>query len=217
VIILALETSSPHGSLAVASSRDGRTQILSEEHWNKKSTHSETANLALMAALQKANLKLNDLTHFALDIGPGSFTGLRVGINLVKTLAYGLKKPTLAVSSLEILAFQHLQSNETGLLAIPAIQNLYYFAGFEKKNDLIHTRLAPMSGSLEEIKVHAKNFNKILVEGEATTPPLQPLATDLAHMAATGSSHYIFLPWQDLKPLYVRGSEAEEKLKKASI
>jgi tRNA threonylcarbamoyladenosine biosynthesis protein TsaB len=65
--------------------------------------------------LTQAGWTLNDLDGFALSIGPGSFTGLRVGVATVKTMAWALKKPVLPVSSLEVLA-QNL-SSESGQIA----------------------------------------------------------------------------------------------------
>jgi tRNA threonylcarbamoyladenosine biosynthesis protein TsaB len=216
VTLLALETSTPQGTLAVVSFEQDQCRVLAEQSWDKKSTHSDVVTLSVEAALKKSQKKMADLSHLAVDIGPGSFTGLRVGINLIKTLSFSLAKPVFTVSSLELLAYQHLKDGDLGLIGIRAIQNFYYFAIFKRKNLILETALAPTSGSLEEIDAHSKNCTKILVEGMGQTPPLQPTATDLAHMAAKTGSHYGFHSWQSLKPLYVRGSEAEEKLKKAS-
>lgn len=217
MILLAVETSTPYGSLAVAEIHDGRLNLLAEESWSKKSTHSDVATLAVVSALQKAQLKMENISHFAVDVGPGSFTGLRVGINLVKTLAYGLNRPIFTLSSLELLGFQILNDGETGLLAIPAIQNLFYFSIVEKGGGKIKTLLPPQSGSLADLKTHGRAVSRMIVEGEAGSPPLVPLARELAHAASRCLADCTFLQWKDLKPLYVRASEAEEKLKKSSV
>ena len=214
--ILAVETSTPEGSLVIGSLQADGLKVLAEEKWNKRSSHSDVVTTSLQRALEKAGVDLTQMTHFAVDVGPGSFTGVRVGLNLVKSLAYSLSKPVLSINSLELLAFQNLKDGQSALVAIKAIQNLYYFSGVSYLNGSLVTTLAPTSGTIDEIKKHLSDYTKVLIEGEPGTPPLTPHAKDLALMAAKGGSHCVFHSWQTVKPLYVRGSEAEEKLKKVS-
>lgn len=216
MILLAVETSTPSGSLVIGQLESNEFKILAEEVWNKRSSHSDVVTTSLQSALKKSGVTVSEMTHFAVDVGPGSFTGVRVGINLVKSLAYSLGKPVLTVNSLELLGFQYLKNGQSALIAIKAIQNLYYFSGVSLNQGSLETTLEPTSGTIDDIKKHLSNYTKILIEGEPGTPPLTPLAKDLAHMAARGGSHCVFQSWQMVKPLYVRGSEAEEKLKKVS-
>ncbi|NJL25094.1 MAG: tRNA (adenosine(37)-N6)-threonylcarbamoyltransferase complex dimerization subunit type 1 TsaB [Calothrix sp. SM1_5_4] len=92
--LLAVATSGPEGSLALARFDAGGNLVSSREvRWRKKAMHSELATVKLQELLRDANTPLADLTHLAVNIGPGSFTGIRVGINLARTLAYGLALP----------------------------------------------------------------------------------------------------------------------------
>jgi tRNA threonylcarbamoyladenosine biosynthesis protein TsaB len=212
VILLAVETSAPQGSLAIVECQQDHCRVLAEQVWDKKSTHSDVVTLNLHLALEKSRLRVSDLSHFAVDHGPGSFTGLRVGINLIKSLSYSLKKPVCAFSSLELLAIKLLKPGESGVVGFPAIQNLYYFAVYKRDGDQALAIVEPSSGTLNDAKNSAIEGTKVLVQDQS--PVL--LATDLAHAASRPGSHCVFRPWTDLKPLYVRQSEAEEKLKKAS-
>src|SRR4051812_41009503 len=108
MFLLSVETTSSQGSLSLTKI-DSKHQLLASQSWDKKSSHSEIITQELTAALQEARLTLDELTHFAVDVGPGSFTGIRVGLNLIRTLGYALEKEIRAFSSLEVLAFQNLK------------------------------------------------------------------------------------------------------------
>lgn len=210
--VLAVDTSTASGSLAIAKfAKDSPPQIICESKWTKLAMHSEVATLEVQSALKKANITLPEITHFAVNIGPGSFTGLRVGINLIRTLAYALEKPVATFSSLELLAFENGNEGEKIMVAIKAIQNFYYAAAYVKSSEHMQTLVEPFSGTLEE--VHAKgNFDRTLVEGDHLKMSGAG-ARLLVQLCAKAS----FSPWNIVKPLYVRGSEAEEKLKKGIL
>lgn len=98
--ILAVDSSAVAASAAV--SADGA--LLCEIFTQTALTHSETLLPAVNEALEKSGLSLSDIDRFAVTVGPGSFSGLRIGVTLVKTLAYGCGKPVSGVSTLEALA-----------------------------------------------------------------------------------------------------------------
>lgn len=98
--ILAIDTSTSTGSVAL--SRDGI--ILGEVLLNVRNTHSERLLLLVSRLLADCGMTLDEVEVFATALGPGSFTGLRVGIATVKGLAMATGKPVVGVSSLQILA-----------------------------------------------------------------------------------------------------------------
>ncbi|HIT08043.1 MAG TPA: tRNA (adenosine(37)-N6)-threonylcarbamoyltransferase complex dimerization subunit type 1 TsaB [Candidatus Merdivicinus faecavium] len=99
--ILALETSAKSASAAVV--EDGA--ILAESAVNTGLTHSQTLMPMLCGMLDAARLNLSDMGLIAVSRGPGSFTGIRIGIGAAKGLAQGLSIPCFGVSTLEGLAF----------------------------------------------------------------------------------------------------------------
>jgi len=101
VLILALDTSSAAGSAAVV--RDDR--VLVERAGDGSRTHGERLPREVMAVLDAAHVDLREIDRFAVSIGPGSFTGLRVGIATIQGLAFGQKKLVVPVSSFEVLVF----------------------------------------------------------------------------------------------------------------
>jgi len=99
--ILSIDTSTHAGSIAVL---DGDA-LLSEISYQTKSGHSEVLIKEIEAALKKAKLKIESIDAFAVAIGPGSFTGLRIGLATAKGLALEGNRPILGISSLEALAY----------------------------------------------------------------------------------------------------------------
>src|SRR5574337_850987 len=98
--ILAVETSTLAGGAALL---DG-DRLLGEYTLNIKATHSERLMAAVDRLLQDCGWKPEDLEGLAVAIGPGSFTGLRIGISAIKGLALGLGIPVAAVPTLDALA-----------------------------------------------------------------------------------------------------------------
>ena len=98
--ILAIDTSALTATAAVLS--DG--VLIGEISITTKLTHSQTIMPMIDELLKKVSLDISDIDIFACSTGPGSFTGLRIGIGTVKGLAYGLGKNVVGVSTLEALA-----------------------------------------------------------------------------------------------------------------
>jgi tRNA threonylcarbamoyladenosine biosynthesis protein TsaB len=111
VKILAVETATQAGSVALVEDE----QLLGEITLELPRKHSERLVPSIEFLLDQHKLKPQELDGLAVDIGPGSFTGLRVGLATMKGMALSLEKPLVGVSSLEILV-QNL-ALATGLLA----------------------------------------------------------------------------------------------------
>ena len=136
--ILALETSAKSVSTAVV--ENGAP--LAYAYQCTGLTHSRTLMPMVDAMLKNAELTLGDMDAVAVAAGPGSFTGLRIGIAAVKGLAWAADKPCFGVSTLEAMA-QNL-AHMDGLLvcAMDARRNQVYNALFEAKSGVL-TRLTP--------------------------------------------------------------------------
>lgn len=99
--ILAVDTSSAVASCAVV---DGE-KLVCEQILNNKLTHSQTIMPMIEAVMKQAEIKVTEIDLFAAVTGPGSFTGLRIGVSAVKALAHAANKPCAAVSTLEAMAY----------------------------------------------------------------------------------------------------------------
>lgn len=99
-MLLAIDSSTRHSGVAVY---DGN-QVLSESSWLSAQYHSVELSPAIELALKQAGVKPNELKALAVAIGPGSYTGLRIGLALAKGLAFARNLALIAVSSLDVLA-----------------------------------------------------------------------------------------------------------------
>jgi tRNA threonylcarbamoyladenosine biosynthesis protein TsaB len=99
--ILALETATLAGSIAIFDDNDG---LISEVRVNLKIAHSERLMPSIKWLLDASRISIGDIDAFAVSIGPGSFTGLRIGLSTVKGLSYATSKPVLSVPTLEAFA-----------------------------------------------------------------------------------------------------------------
>lgn len=100
MIWLGIDTS--HTPLAVAVVKDD--QVLAEYKSSLKITHSIGTMPAIEELLEKADIKPNEIDTIAVANGPGSYTGVRIGVTIGKTLAWTLNIPIVSVSSLQVLA-----------------------------------------------------------------------------------------------------------------
>ncbi|MEO8589304.1 MAG: tRNA (adenosine(37)-N6)-threonylcarbamoyltransferase complex dimerization subunit type 1 TsaB [Flavobacteriales bacterium] len=99
-LILAIETATKLCSVAVA--RDGMVLALREEE-SERHTHAERINVFIEQVMQEGGVALRDLDAIAVGIGPGSYTGLRIGLSAAKGLCYALDKPLMGLGTLGTL------------------------------------------------------------------------------------------------------------------
>ncbi|SFC87482.1 tRNA (adenosine(37)-N6)-threonylcarbamoyltransferase complex dimerization subunit type 1 TsaB [Algibacter pectinivorans] len=102
-LILNLETATTNCSVSL--SKDGKTIVLKEDN-DKNYSHAERLHVYIDAVLKEANITSNDLDAIAVSKGPGSYTGLRIGVSAAKGLCFALNKPLIAVPTLNALAYQ---------------------------------------------------------------------------------------------------------------
>jgi tRNA threonylcarbamoyladenosine biosynthesis protein TsaB len=217
MILLSVDTSGSTGSLALARCDGTKVLSLDQLAWTKKAMHSEVATVELQKLLSKTKVELPQLTHLAVNVGPGSFTGLRVGISLVKTLAYSLGLAVCSLNTLEILAFLKTTPGDRALIATKAVQNFFYAATFERTSTGVKVEHEPESHEGPGLAALAGGRTKVLIEGETAGFSPATEARDLVEMLAASGFSLTFSDWKSVQPLYLRASEAEEKLKKGLL
>ena len=140
--ILGIDTCDKTAAAAIM--RDG--EVLAEAAFMTGRTHSQVILPLAKRCLSDAGLTLNDMDAFAAITGPGSYTGLRIGISAVQGICYALGKPCIGVSALEALAANVPVMPQTTVFTIMhARQDLYYFA--EYANDKTITEPCIMNSS----------------------------------------------------------------------
>ncbi|MGC1630771.1 MAG: tRNA (adenosine(37)-N6)-threonylcarbamoyltransferase complex dimerization subunit type 1 TsaB, partial [Gelidibacter sp.] len=101
--ILNIETATTNCSVSL--SKEGETLVLKEDY-NSNYSHAESLHLFIDAVFKEANLKPQHIDAIAVSKGPGSYTGLRIGVSAAKGLCFALNKPLISVDTLEALAHQ---------------------------------------------------------------------------------------------------------------
>lgn len=115
-------------------------------------THSENLMPMIEQAFNKTNLSLKNIDLITCDIGPGSFTGIRIGVATTKAFDDSLNIPCIGVSSLETLAYNlksTINENDVICSIIDCKNDNCYFALYEKKNDILETLIEPQAESVE--------------------------------------------------------------------
>ena len=150
--ILALETSAKAVSAAVAEGG----KILCAGYQDTGLTHSRTLMPIVEGILKNTNLTMKDIDAIAVAVGPGSFTGIRIGIAAAKGLAFGADKPAIGVSTLAAMAGNVAFCDGLVICAMDARRQQIYNALFEAKDGaltrLTEDRAIALSDLLEEIK-----------------------------------------------------------------
>ncbi len=114
MLILGITSSTARVGVAVGRiDADGSVTVLAEATSANDRRHAEDVTPLMLEALALAGVTLQDIGRLAVDVGPGRFTGLRVGLSTVRALALALDLPVTGVSSLELLAVEQAPSADT--------------------------------------------------------------------------------------------------------
>ena len=224
--ILAVDTATKSCSVAVI---DGDS-LLAESTSVNDQTHSRHLLNIIDNVLGMAGLKISQLDGFAVSIGPGSFTGLRIGIASVKGLAFSLTKPVVGVSSLETLAFQCRQNPYLICPVLDARKQEVYFCRYrftngklEKENQERVASPAEAVRGIREPCLFVGNGAKLYQELISTgLGELAHFAAEKQHTIRASAVARLSLPRfkrqeiddvQLLVPHYIRQSDADLRLR----
>jgi tRNA threonylcarbamoyladenosine biosynthesis protein TsaB len=226
--VLAIDTSTMFGGVAVMDDLSG---LIVEVRLNVKSTYSERLMTTVDYALKKSGYKLSDIDFFAVSTGPGSFTGLRIGLSTVKGFAYATGKPIVSVPTLEALAYNFPFCLYPVCTLLDARKKEVYAALFKWEDEgfirLISEDSIRIDRFLERLSVEKAVFtgdgailyrDKILsiLNKRAIFAPPDKMLPSPAHVASIGMKKALngeFSEPISLIPSYIRRSEAELKEK----
>ncbi len=223
--ILAVSTAEKESSIAVLDENNP----VCEEMWATKQTHSKRIMGMIVRVMDRASLSIDDIDGFVAAKGPGSFTGLRIGISTVKGLAYAASKPCAGISSLDGIAWQFSFSSRPVCAIMDAQRGEVYHAVYKFKNGTLISKskeqaLKPEEAleSLEESTLFAgsgavayqeiikkkfekpgKNINACFV------PMFQNKVTASALAEVVFQNPSLLIQNNSLTPEYLRRSDAE--------
>lgn len=152
--ILSVDSSSVTASVAITE----KGKVLAENFINNGLTHSQTLMPMVEKTIQESGISIKDIDLFAITHGPGSFTGVRIGIASVKGMADALGKKCVAVSTLEAIA-EPLKSEDVIACAVmDARCNQVYTAIFNNGNRLCEDKAVLIDELGEELKQYDKKI-----------------------------------------------------------
>ncbi len=180
-LILSLETATTNCSVAL--SNNGKTIAIKEDN-DKGYSHAERLHVYIDAVLKEAGVNAKDLDAIAVSKGPGSYTGLRIGVSAAKGLSYALEKPLISIPTLEALSQQ--VKNDDGVIVsmLDARRMEVYSAIYDyNKNEIRETQAQILNESsfnsylnqgrvyfigngVEKTKTLINNQNAIFIEGK---------------------------------------------------
>jgi tRNA threonylcarbamoyladenosine biosynthesis protein TsaB len=226
--ILACDTSTLLGSVAVS---DG-SNILASRAIQRANSHTDTINGMITECLNEAGFSLKEIDVFSSGLGPGSFTGIRISLNTIKTLAYIHQKPAAGLDSLFMMAEQAKQKSEFITPMINAFKNMVYIAEYQSVNNHLVEVKPPQVIRVQDLKTFLNPKSLILGDGYTTYEayfkthiPFEllrqadssdfPHANTLCHIVGQKNQADLLdekYHWSNLVPIYLRASEAEENL-----
>lgn len=219
--ILTCDTSTLMASVCISE----EDKVLAFNKIERMGSHSDVLNILIDDSLKQAHLKLNDIDVFVTGIGPGSFTGIRISLNTMKTLAYAHNKPCAGVNSLAALAQQVKNPTSSVVVMINAFKNMVYFAEYEVTKDInVIEKIAPFAVRVQELAQFVPKSSLVIGDGYLAYKDylINHLKLDIVRDSSFSDyptareSLNAFLKnketkhWYELLPLYIRESEADE-------
>ena len=222
MLVLAIDTATKIGSVALY---DDKIGVIGEINLYVKVNHSNVIMDAVDSLFKLSGLNIKDVDRIAVTIGPGSFTGIRIGTAIAKGLAYSLKKPIVGVNELDVLA--HMGENREDIIVplIDARKERVYFSKYRYIDNILLREEEYKDGELRDVledlkgkkvtfigdgaTVNEKLINEILekdynIYSKANSIPRAGIAAQIS----------LHLPEDNLytlEPLYVNKSQAERE------
>jgi tRNA threonylcarbamoyladenosine biosynthesis protein TsaB len=223
--ILSIETSTMLGGVAIVDEKSG---LVAETRLNVKTTHSERLMSVIDHVLVQSEMGLESIDAFAVAIGPGSFTGLRIGLSTAKGLSYATGRPIVTVPTLEAFAYNFPYCSCPVCLMLDARKGEVYAAvfrwqggAFRRVVEDVSVKVEDLLGRFEGVALFAgegatlykPSIMEIMKERAIFASP-EKMVPSPANVAILGLAKAVRGQFADVTaavPRYIRKSEAEVK------
>lgn len=213
--ILAFDTSLNKTYIAVSKDDTFVSKIYESD---EKNYHSAYLIIGIKNILEENNLTLQDIDLFAVNHGPGSFTGIRAGVTVAKTLAKELNKNVIGINSLDILhkAYENLEPD----IVLDARREQFYFKKGDKielipycevSNSITKKAIITDSSGLIRLREYLKDDSAKIINYEDDNIDLSKALILLAKEKAQSVSNF---SWNNLNPAYIQAPPIHKKVAK---
>ncbi len=231
--ILAVDTSSSVAAIAIMDERE----LLGEFILNHKKTHSQKLVPMIDIVMNNLGLCAGDIDVYAASSGPGSFTGLRIGITTIKAMAFAAKKPVVSIPALDALAYNVPNTEALVCPMMDARNDQVYTALYKLEKGMQANITEYMGVPVQDLVRIIKGKNSdVLFVGDGVLlhldylkselgprchfPPqylLQQRASTVAQLAMQKAAEGKLESCFDMVPFYLRKSQAERELEKKGL
>ena len=221
MLILGIETATPQVSVAIG----GHEGVIGLVEVARGRRHAETLVPSIEFLCAQTGIELEEVGVIAADVGPGLFTGMRVGLATAKAMAHALRVPMIGLSSLDLLAFPHRRSDRVVVPVVDARKGQIFYAMYRQVPGGLQQVAPPQLANVDELVADllarsqetlcvgdgALRYRDEICEGyhcefgDESSPSAGPLV-QLAHAKALRED------WSnpaDIHPLYLRAPDAE--------
>lgn len=218
-MLLSLDSSAVTASVALT---DG-DRVIKSEFVHSGLTHSET--LLPMVKRVMGDNEFSSLDAVAITAGPGSFTGVRIGVATVKGIAFAGNIPCYGVSTLEAIAYNFVDENCVVCAVMDARRMQFYNAIFKVENGIVSRITPDRAISIDDLREELKQYDSVIIAGDGAALCSQNIALDNCKIAADDKIYQNALSVAKcvknkkaiapsaLMPVYLRQSQAERELK----
>ena len=223
VIILGIETATMQVGCAVG----GVEGVFASFHAARGRRHAETLAPAIEFVCHQAQIELSQISAVAVDIGPGLFTGLRVGVATAKAMAFALRVPMISLTSLDLLAFPVRHTRRLIVAVVDARRGEVFSACYRHVPGGVQRVTEPVVSTPEDLAAdllaqgeeclavgdgalrYAPLFDEVTHVTLGTSGSAFPSASSLVELAHPRAIREEFVqPWE-IQPLYLRKADAE--------
>ena len=223
MLILGITTSTMQVGCAIG----GHEGVLAQVHSSRGKRHAETLTPAIDFLRHQARIDLDEIGCVAVDLGPGLFTGLRVGIASAKAISHALRVPMIGVASLDLVAFPVRWSPRLVIAAIDARRGELFTASYRQVPGGIQRLTAYQVSTPADLAADLEaTGDEVLLVGDGTLRYREsfrdlgqvelgdqglahPSAASLVQLAHARALREDFVQPRDIEPLYLRRPDAE--------
>jgi tRNA threonylcarbamoyladenosine biosynthesis protein TsaB len=228
--ILAIDTSCSVATVALMD----ETKTLAEFTINNKITHSEHLLSMIHNLFELVKIDIADIDYIACSTGPGSFTGLRIGVATSKGLAHALNKKIVPVPTLDALAYNIFDTSNTIVPIMDARRNHVYTASYKWNDNFPHLLTSYKAQDIDLLLSDLKiQTNKVIFCGDGVLIhkdkildagyTIAPTNLNMQKASSVGSLAFHFLSqhkevtYSDFKPFYLKITQAEREYEKKKL
>jgi tRNA threonylcarbamoyladenosine biosynthesis protein TsaB len=223
VLILGIDTATPQVGCAIG----GHEGVIASFSSAKGKRHTETLVPAIDFLCRQAHVELDEIGAIAVDLGPGLFTGLRVGVATAKAMASALRVPVVGVSSLDLLAFPVRWTNRQIVSVVDARRGEVFYASYRQVPGGVQRLTEPQVGTPEQLcneiqatgddclavgdgaRRYADELVDLIKVEIADAGLAYPSPSSLVQLAHARAVREEFVNAWEVQPIYLRKADAE--------